>query len=322
MKFLLPLVAAIFTQASARVLYSTDFDDFELGDNQWAANPAWATDNNDSTSGGVNFIDDLAFNQALGKTAGLGLNKPSRNRVRILTQVAHDHVATGETRIEIETLVSIKDSENNVRDDFLFSIYNRTGTRMASIRFDNEAPEAEESDFGFWREDGTNRYDTGFDFIHEELYDLFITIDLQDNSWSASINGIPLFENETFTNAASGDEIVLSVVGYEWDLTSKIPSLFGDNFLFVGDLRVISKLPASPPVLMVKRNENGALTLFWNGLRNRTYQIEYSDSLSENSWKNDLPDSTFTTAGMSELLSYNPPTMGFAKRFFRLNQSD
>jgi hypothetical protein len=260
------------------LLYSTDFDDYNVGDNQWAANSDWITDN---TRSGVNFIDNLAFNQALGNTAGLGLNRPSKDRVRMLTQIPHDHLANGESILEIETLISIKDSDNNFRDDFFFSIYNGSGTRLASIRFDNEDPETSGSNFGFWREDGASQFDTTFDFVHEELYDLIITIDLASNSWSASVNGSPLFEKVTFTNAATGDNLALGIVGYEWDLNSGNPSLYGDNFLLVADLRVVSKAPNEPLSLKIELDESSAPILTWDGFAGTTYQIEYSDSLEE-----------------------------------------
>ena len=300
-------------------LYSTDFEAFNVGDNQWSANSSWGSDN---TRSGVDFIDDLAFNQALGKTAGLGLNRPSRDRVRILTQTPHDHVTSGESIIEIETLISVKDSDNSFRDDFFFSIYNSSGVRLASIRIDNEDPAASGSNFGFWREDGISQFDTESDFIHEELYDLFMIIDLASNTWSASISGLPLFENATFTNAASGSEINLAIVGFEWDLVSGIPLFHGDNFLLVADLRVISKAPNRIPELKIELDENLDPVLVWNGFAGKTYQIEYSDTLASGSWKDDLPNSTLSTTEISKRFSFQPPSNFLPGRFFRVVQSE
>jgi hypothetical protein len=305
--------------AFGETLYSTDFEEFNVGDNQWTADSAWGTDN---TRRGVDFIDDLAFNQALGKTAGLGLNRPSRNRVRILTQTPHDHVTSGESIIEIETLISVKDSDNSYRDDFFFSIYNSSGVRLASIRIDNEDPAASGSNFGFWREDGLSQFDTESNFIHEELYDLFIIIDLASNTWSASINGSPLFENATFTNAETGPAINLAAVGFEWALTSKNPFLFGDNFLLVADLRIVSLAPDTSPEFKIEMNENLDPVLVWHGFAGPTYQIEYSDTLAPGSWKDDLPDSTFTTTELSKQFRFEPPANSLFKRFFRVAQSE
>lgn len=314
--FLAPLMICL---VRGDVLYFTDFEEFTVGDNQWSANSAWGTDN---TLSGVDFIDDLAFNQALGKTAGLGLNRPSRNRVRMLTQIPNDHVATGKSVIEIETLISVKDSENNFRDDFFFSIYNSGGVPLAAIRIDNEDPEADRTNFGFWRDDGVTQFDTETDFIHEELYDLFMVIDLESNTWTASLNGIPLFENATFTNAASGSGINLGIVGYEWRLTSGNPNFFGDNFLLVADLRVVASAPDSPPALTVGLDENLRPVLQWNGFAGKTYQVEYSDTLESGSWQSDLPDSTFTTDEISKFFRFEIPEPGADKRFFRVSQSE
>lgn len=319
------LLASFLTLSISQggLLYSTDFEDFTPGENQWSAQPDWLSNNDNRSNPGVDFIDEQAFNQALGKTATLGLRQPSRTRTRLVHLLNHDHEASGEAIIEIETLISLKDSSNGQRDDFYFSIFNENGTALASIRLDNEDPATLGSNFGFWREDGVNQFDTNFDFIHEELYDLFITIDLSRNLWSASLGGTPLFESAPFTNAASGSEISLAAVAYEWELTANLSSLHGDNFLLVGDLRIVSKASGDLPQLEILTDSTGNPIISWQGFAGKTYQIEYSDQLAGESWKRDLPDSSFSTDEISRRFEFRPGrNQPQGRRFFRLVQSD
>lgn len=298
------------------LLFFTDFEDFSLGENQWAAAPQWATNN---ASPGVDSIDANAYGGAFGKTASLGFQRPSTTRTRILTPISHNPSTTNQEIIEIKTLIAVKDSRNGERDDFLFSLFHPNGTRLASIRLDNEDPLTSGSDFGFWREDGSTRFATGIGFIHEELYDLVLTINLRSNRWTATINGLPLFENAPFTNALAPGNLVLGAVGYEWVLTDPSPARHGDNFLFVGDLRIESFSTADPPQLRLTRNPDPSLELRWFGFAGKTYQLQSSPTLQADSW---LADSTFTPTEIKRNFSVKVPSPSPSPRFFRLVTSE
>lgn len=303
--------------AHAGELYSTDFDDFPLGDNQWTDNDGWiATDK----VNGVNFIDDNAFNNSLGKTAGLGLERPNSSRVTVFKVLNHDHVSTEENIIEIETLLAIKDSDNNFRDDFYFSIFNNSGGNpIASIRFDNQDPNANNTRFGIWREDGVSQFDTQVNFIHEELYDLYLCIDLDANTWSADLSGIPLFTDENFTSSASGAGINLGIVAYEWQLTSTSTFFHGDNFLLVGDLRVTSISSTATPAedFVVSKNSSHQAVLNWHGKAGLDYQVEYSTDLEN--WQDDLPNSLVSPGLSSGAVTFTDPTYPMLQqRFYRI----
>ncbi|MEN8756517.1 MAG: hypothetical protein ABF328_08645 [Akkermansiaceae bacterium] len=301
---------------TAEEIYFTDFDNHPVGNNEWVGYDDWL---GTEDTNGVNFIDDNAFNGSLGNSAGLGLERPNNRRVSVLKILNHDHVETGEGVIEIETLISIKDSDNDFRDDFYFSIFNSTGGNpIASIRFDNEDPEATNTRFGIWREDGQNQFDTQVNFIHEELYDLFICIDLNANTWSADLSGLPLFSNETFTSSVSGSDINLGIVGYEWQLSSPLTLSYGNNFLLVGDLRVTSVNNDVTPVdLLLSINENAEPVLEWEGKGGFTYQVEYCDDLLN--WKDDLPNSVLTPGLSSGSIIFTDVTSPpLTKRFYRV----
>jgi len=288
-------------------LYFTDFENFTVGDNQWVGTEDWLGTEN---QGGVSFIDNGAFGGSLGKTAGLGLSRPNGTRVSVLRVFNHDAAETGESIIEIETLISIRDSSNNRRDDFFLSIFNSSGgTPIASIRFDNESPQAVDSNFGIWREDGERQFDTRVNFVHEELYDLFIRIDLEANLWSADLGDLPLFINETFSNSVSGADLNFGLIGFEWQLAQSSSALHGDNFLFIGDVRVTAreKITEVQPVdIELRLNSNQRPLLTWESEIGRSYQVEYSSDLKI--WKNDLANSLLSSGDSGEPLTFTDVT--------------
>ncbi|MEN8693275.1 MAG: hypothetical protein ABF334_00540, partial [Akkermansiaceae bacterium] len=167
-------------------------------------------------------------------------------------------------------------------------------------------------------EDGQNQFDTQVNFIHEELYDLFICIDLNANTWSADLSGLPLFSNETFTSSVSGSDINLGIVGYEWQLSSPLTLSYGNNFLLVGDLRVTSVNNDVTPVdLLLSINENAEPVLEWEGKGGFTYQVEYCDDLLN--WKDDLPNSVLTPGLSSGSIIFTDVTSPpLTKRFYRV----
>lgn len=316
---LIPVLSFLFNSAQATLLYSTDFDNFTVGDDQWAGTDGWAI--TDAASG-ISFIDNTGFGGALGNYAALGLEQPSSRRVSVLKQILHDHTATGESIIEIDALISIRDSDNGRYDDFYLSFFNSSGNRMATIRFDNQDSEAFNTQFGIWREqaniDSTTslQFDTLTDFIHEELDEVFISIDLANNTWSASLSGLPLFEDATFTTAANPADINLGLVGFEWQ-TSLGPTFHGDNFLLVADYAINSYDPADliAPDPTLTHDGANTTTLTWSGTAGRSYQVEYSDDLE--TWFSDLPGSTFNNVPDSSPLTFIDESAP-AMRYYRI----
>jgi hypothetical protein len=267
------------------VLYDTDFDTFPVGANNWAGNEGWISND---TSSGAQAIDGNVL-PALLNTATLGFERPTNDFTFVALNLGYDHVASGEPIVEIDTLLGIEDSTNNRRDDFYLSIYNSAGNRLASIRFDNQNPDTFNSQFGIWRENGTNQFDTLFDFVPGELFNLVVAVDLENNSWSADIDGIPVFENAQFSN--TGDPVNFGFLAFEWDLTAFTTFNHGDNFLLVADVIVQSVIETAELEVTHQFDASGQITLNWETAAGWTDQVQYSDDLT--TWFSNLPDSTF-----------------------------
>jgi hypothetical protein len=302
---------------TAAELYFTDFENFTVGDNRWANTDGWVS--NDTTSGAQGIDQDLIIGGGLGKTASLGFNRPANTTTTVARPVSFNPATTGVTVVEIDTLLGIEDSTTLFRDDFYLSLYNGGGSLLASIRFDNQSPSAIGSQFGIWREDGLYQFDTGIDFIHGEIFNLYARIDLAANTWSADIDGVPLFTDAPFT--ATPAALNLGYLAFEWKLTSTLTTLsHGDNFLLVADIAVRSvPTGAEPFTATLAHAAGGDDTLAWPADPGFIYQVEYSTDLA--TWFDDLPGSEFTAGTTPSTMTYvaapAPPP-----RFYRVRRTE
>ena len=301
------------------ILYDTDFDNFPAGANNWSGNDNWIS--NDTTSG-AQTIDGNVL-PALLNTATLGFSQPISRFTFVALDLDYDHLATEKPIVEINTLIGIEDSTNDQRDDFYLSIYNTDGNRLASIRFDNEGPDTTNSQFGIWRENSTSQFDTLFDFALGELFNLVAAVDLENNTWSASIDSIPMFENAQFSN--TGDPINFGFLSFEWAITALSTSDHGDNFLLVADISIQSVDTQSvgdmTRVEVTHQFDSlGGINLNWQTAVGWTDQVEYSTDLI--TWFDDLPESTFEGINTPTTISFShAKDPEEAYRFYRVNRT-
>lgn len=306
-------ILLLVSHLHADILYETDFDDFPVGNNQWAGTDGWIT--NDSTSGAQSIDSELI--QALLNTASLGFNRPASTFTFVALNLGYDHLATGFPLVEIDTILGIEDSSNNRRDDFFLSIYNSAGNRLASVRFDNQSPDANNTQYGIWREDGEDQFDTLLDFIPGELFNLFVTLDLENKTWSADIGGNPLFENAQLTNTAH--PVNFGLLAFEWQLDAASTFAYGDNFLVVADLIVRSVTPEPNPPFVVTHtfDSSNNLTLTWQTSVGSWDKVQFSTDLEN--WQDSLPDSTFNNITSSSTVNFTDTTTPKGpRRYYRV----
>ncbi|MGJ8643891.1 MAG: hypothetical protein ACSHX9_10820 [Luteolibacter sp.] len=313
----IPILLAVLPLPAA-TLYVTDFEEFTAGINKWSATGGWMS--NDNVSGAQSIDQDLIPSGGLGRTASLGFRRPQGLFTFVAKSINHDVATTGLSRVQVNTLMGIEDSANGRRDDFYLSIYNAAGNRLASIRFDNQSPFAPNSQFGIWREDGVNQFDTLLDFISGELFNLLVTIDITANTWSADIGGIPLFENVPFT--ATSHARNFGLLAFEWRVSGASTDTFGDNYLLVADVSVRS-LPngATPIVSTISRDSSGNTVISWQADAGNNYQVQRSPDLVN--WFDDLPSSSFPSFTSTMQKSYTDATSPKPlKRFYRVRRTE
>ena len=281
----------------AEYLYTTGFEAFTIGPDQWIGTEGWI---GNGAGVGAHGIDSNLL-PTLGKSAYLGFNQPTSTFTFVAKPFTYDPVAQGAAEIYVESLLGIEDSTNGKYDNFYLSFYNSIGGYLASILFSNHP-----GTYGIWRLDGLTQVDTTIDFITGELHLITASINHAANTWSAAMDGIPLFTNAPFT--ATGRSRDVGPVSYEWQLSDPDPANFGNNWLLVADLAVIAVPPGEGPFLMdtIGFSETGQATFSFTGEPGWNYQVEFSDNAIL--WRNTLPDSFFTAIPEPTQLPFTDPT--------------
>ena len=295
-------------------LYSTDFESFAAGDNQWAGTEGWIC--SDTTNGVQGILSNPVQNLDLGKTAYLGFEPPSEALTTVYKPINYDPASGKIPFVEFDSLLGVQDSTSTRRDRFYISFYNIAGDYLAAICFDNSTGEV-------FRDDGLLRTGCNVDFIRGNqllglvaLQVLTARIDLANNQWSATLDGITLFTNAPFT--VTGQPRTLGSSAAEWEITKTTPTLTaGNNWLFVADWNLRTAPLGTEPfqISSFTRNSDGSRTLAWPGEPGFDYRIEHSSDLS--TWHSDLPGASFPTIQNTGPLSFTDTTPTPAKMFYR-----
>lgn len=303
------------------VLYETDFESHSVGDNFWSRTDGWWS--NDHTSGAQGIVEDFVPELPLGKVGYLGFEKPASLLTTLAQEINYTPPPT-DGCIEVESFLGVQDSTNDQRDQFFVSFYHSDGTFLAALVFDNTSDNGNILRWKGGLDGAVTEEDTGIPFIRGDqilglvsLQILRAKIDLNNNTWSAWLDGIPLFSDETFADPTLG-VLDLGSIAYEWELAGNAPAMAGDNWLLVADL-LVERSPQQSSELHfdLTLSESGCACLRWQGDPGYTYQVEYSEDLA--SWLNDLPQSTFTPDTDSELEFVDNQLT--TQRFYRLRRS-
>lgn len=298
--------------AGATQLYATDFEGFTAGDDHWVGTEGWI---GSSVGLGVHGIDSNAL-PALGKTAFIGYARPASTFVTVLRPFRFDAVATNRPLIDFESLMGIQDSTNGYRDSFFFSFYNTNGSFLASIRFSNE-----DLSFGIWRLDGHAQFDTGRDFVRNELHLLHARMDFAANRWSADLDGIDLFTNAVFTGTTN--PLTLGFTAAEWQLASTNLNNHGDNWMLLADWSVAASPKGEEPFLCraLSADAEGRPLVTWKGDVGFDYAVESAGA--DGQWRTNAPLATVTDNRSTGTLSFaDTPAAGATARLYRVTRRE
>jgi hypothetical protein len=311
---LIHLLATTGVQLHAGNLYSTDFEAFPPGDNQWSGTEGWLS--TDTTSGAQGILPNAAQNLQLGKTAYLGYGPPTSDWTTVYKPINYDPATTQIPIIEFDSLLGIQDSSNARRDRFYVSFYNSDNFFLAGICFDNTTGEVS-------RDDGSIRSGTNVEFLRGNqllglitLQVLSARINLVTNQWSAALDGITLFKDAPFT--ATGQARILGASAVEWEVVKTNPTLeAGNNWLFVADWNLRTVPVGNEPftISSITKNPDSSTTLTWPGNPGFDYKIEHSSDLII--WHNDLPGASLPSIQSNGPLSFTDTTAPLEKKFYR-----
>lgn len=135
--------------AFASELYSTDFSDFPVGEDQLVGYDGWEGTN---IGQGVHGIDAEAI-AGIGQSAYLGAAPPSLGTEAVSVFRPLASPVTSEAVVEFQTVFGIAASTQGGEDifTFTFTFYNADDDYLAAIQFDTAL-----LDYGIWQDDGSS----------------------------------------------------------------------------------------------------------------------------------------------------------------------
>ena len=314
------VLVAIFAagQVRAATLYETDFESFTPGTDNLVGTDGWLATN---MGEGVHGIDDEIV-PGLGNTAFLGFSPPMIQEeapptVTVFRPLNYDPIDQDRPIIQFEALIAIADSRDDPetpfdeslrKDRFFISVYNMEGRLLAAIVYDNRI-----NTFGLWRNDGTASSDADLEFIIDEPQFLFFRIDFESNTWSAFLDGIPVFTDAVFNG--SGQKRDLGTIAAEWTLSNR--SAPGDNWMLLDDW-IVEAIPRATEPFQISKIEvtsEDLVELTYPADEGFTYRIEFSTDLEN--W-GELPNSPITAEISDPAATHTDPDRADGQRYYRI----
>ncbi len=334
------LAAAVVSSAPvfAGEAYFTSFTNFAIGDDKIAGTEGWV-----GSSGHANLklsgvmSEDQHGVLGIGNAAYLGGNYLSitngtgsiSKSVYLRRPVNLDPVALNEEVATFSVVFGIKDSTIASlyrRDDFEFLIYNSSSQLLGGVQFDNSTLDTSYTTPTpqrlIWRlqSSGTSyQYiNTGFTFLPETLENLQIRINFRTNRWTATLGGVPLFQDLTFYAGTYAKN--LGFVMVQMKVTNPtfatISLLPGDNYLLFDDY--LLRTDPVTTTMNVSKTASGAATINWNEEASYSYRLQYSGDCK--TWL-DFASSIHTATVTGDNRFIDPTLPVPSRRFYRVKRT-
>ncbi|CAN5314260.1 hypothetical protein BH23VER1_BH23VER1_02370 [soil metagenome] len=304
--------------ATATDLYLQDFESFQTGFDTLVGTDGWQ---GNAQGMQIHGVADVS-NAFLGQSAFIGPNLPTADSgltfVYAERPVGYDPVANGTPVVVVSIILGISDpnSPDIRRDNFFVTFLNSLGEVLGRVNFDNS-----DTSFGIYRVQGNTATFTGFDFVRNELHELSCQIDFATNTWTATLDGFPLFAHAPFADPGV-TTLDLGTLAFDWQITHQEGSIdpSGKNWLLFDDL--ITAVP-TPPFQLVPTPHSPCIppTIQFFAEPGHSYQILHSEHLT--TWSDTLPDSTFTPQDLPALTTFTDPTpTPPAQRLYKLHRTE
>jgi len=209
------------------------------------------------------------------------------------------------------------------RDNFEVLIYNQAGQSLAGLRFDNTTLDTSNNPRHLiyrlgYSGSGMVYTNTNFTFLPETVENLQYRINFRTNRWTASLGGVPLFQDLPFytgPNTRNLGFVLIQMTVSNPTITSTF-LLPGDNYMLFDDYLV--RTDPLTMSLSASKTGSGAAQLTWNEEAGYSYRLQYSADCA--SWL-DLAGS-FHTATVTANTTFTDPTSPVpAKRFYRVKRT-
>ena len=300
--------------AAETLLYSTDFSDFDIGDDLLVGSDRWMGTNQGE---GIHGTIEGAFTDGnVAGTLGFGIPEFTEdNYIASVWRPINVEPVASDSLIRFSTNMAVVDSDNELYDSFYFSVVNQNADVLGSVIFDNTS-----ESFGIWHYDGVEEgfYDTSASYDYSMIYDLSFTVDFANNLWSASLDNISLFDDAPLT--ATDFEKNLGDVSAEWEVSD--PDNAGTNWLYFDNWTVseitedlATDITFTPSIT---RGPKKKVRLNWPASEGETFQVEYTDNLQ--TWKQDLEGSALTVTGNNGARFVDGSATAISTRYYRVIQ--
>jgi hypothetical protein len=344
-RVLLPALTLFLTSPllPAGEIYYTGFENFTPGPDTIAGTDGWT---GSSSHAGRDLSGILAETSHLvsgiGNAAYIGGNNSvfpvgvTNRTVNVRRAFNLDPVALGQEIAQLHVNLGIKDSTYSGlitrRDNFDIAFYNGGGQLLGFIQFDNTTIDtitqfpAQKIWRSSWNGTEWTKMDTGINYFHDELLSLRVRINFRTNRWSATLDDLSLFADQTFYTGSNARNLGSVAVQMQVAGTAPIPGTVpvqmgpapGDNYLLFDDFALRLDPVPEPVIYGTTFSTAGSPQLTWLTEALYRYQVQYTDDLSQ-PWKSDLPNSssTATATGVSPVFT-DGTAAGKSKRYYRI----
>jgi hypothetical protein len=259
--------------AQTTVLYETQFEPAE-GYNanlDLAGQRGWFMEG----TGGNGLIDGLFT--ALGQQAYIGFTPPTdTNRfTSVWRPVDFDPAPANNPMVRFTVKFKINSSTEGSQDDFRWSVYNSSGTRLLSLDFESSTGLV-----SYVLQD-EQFVSTGSSISFDGLYDLDLWMDFQRNLWTAYlndyllVNSLPLTQNNSLLNFGDADAV--------WFIRAANVADAGNNFMAFDNYRVTAEAISSIPGFVETPgvSTNGFFTFRALGEKGLRYSVDVTQDFVE-----------------------------------------
>jgi hypothetical protein len=300
----LTALAAGSVFAQSTVLFQTGFEKSEGYDPRYtlAFQNGWLGEG----TGGNGLIEHLP---ELGQQAYIGYHPPTDlNDLTTIWRPVVAPIPAAAKIIRFSVVMQIVPSTAGGDDEFRWSVFNKTETRLLSLSFNTRTRQ-----ITYVPQDRVHR-DTGYTFDFEGTYDLEIWLNLERNTWTALLNDRFIVNAETIATSAA--DLSFGDVDAVWAI-SNIQGV-GNNYMVFDNYRVTAETGAAIPGYLepLGPNAEGHFTFNVYGEKNRNYSVDVSADLRE--W---FSLGTFSNTHGTFLFE-DTTSKNYSSGFYRLRQVD
>ena len=310
---LLRLVVIMVLMCCARAnatftIYATDFEpdepgggysgNFDLaGQNGWQGN----------ASSNWNGVAD-GFINGLGRQAYIGYYVPenSPSYLSVWQPLNFHPLSSNAPLVIFSVIMGVWEfsPDEEIYDDFFWSVYNTEGHRLFTLDFDN----ADLNIYYALDDAGGNFIPVETNFLNNTPYQLTVAMNFASNAWSAAVGTTTIVSNKPITT--SGASLNLGRIAAEWRIRNS--STPGDNFMVFDRYRITAQItPPNPPQLQVLGVTNGVAFMRLNAQSNYQFAVDMTTNLSN--WSGLITN--ITAAGFFDF--NDAAAANFYQRYYR-----